>query len=199
MLAYRISKDVDCGKILDFQDAWNLIFAKGRIRSGSGKNTMNSFDYINRSTHLRPRDYIRYIQVCSEESINLEVNKIANRTIKFVDRAFSNYLKDEIVDEVYPLLPDIEEILHLITNLRKWAFSTSEFKNEYRKYLKAKTISEENIDYVLDILFRFSVLGNIDKKRPNILYFKYIHTNMNLNNNEKVILHRGLFKALQIV
>lgn len=199
MLAYRISNDANCGKLLDFQHAWNLIFASESIRSGSGKTVLNPFDYITRSTHLRPRDYIRYIQACSEESVSLGNNNIANQTVKFVDRAFSNYLKDEIVDEVYPLLPDIEEILHLITNMRKWAFSASEFKDGYRKYLRAKTITEENIDYVLDILFRFSVLGNIDKKRPDILYFKYIHTNMNLNNNEMIVLHRGLFKALQII
>lgn len=199
LISYRISVDADCGRQLTFQEAWGLIFNKENIRSGSGKSVMNSFDYITRSTHLRPRDYIRYIQVCAEETISLNYNRIANKTIKFVDRAFSNYLKDEIVDEVYPLLPDIEEIMHIITNMRKWAFNSYEFKNEYRKYLMSKTISEENIDYVLDILFRFSVFGNIDKKRPDILYFKYIHTNMNLNNAEMIAVHRGLFKALQII
>ncbi|MBX7109297.1 MAG: hypothetical protein K1X61_11675 [Chitinophagales bacterium] len=197
LLAYRISKDANAE--LSFQNAWDLIFLTPQIKSASRKNTLNSFDYISRSTHLRPRDYIRFIQVCAEETANFNRFKIANQTIKFVDRAFSNYLKDEIVDEVYPILPDIEEILQIISNLRKWAFSAEEFKREYLKYLRSKTVSEENVDFVLDTLYRFSVLGNQSKYRIDTLYFKYMHTNMNLNRNEKLVVHRGLFKALQII
>ncbi len=199
MLAYRISKDADCNTELSFYSAWKLIFDQEKIISGSGKLTINSFDYITRSTHLRPRDFIRYIQVCAEETASFNRGKITNETIKYVDRAFSNYLKDEIVDEIYPLLPDIEEILQIISNLRKQSFSTSEFKKEYLKYLRSKTVSEENVDYVLDILYKFSVLGNQNKRRLDILYFKYMQTNMNLNKNEQLVVHRGLFKALQIV
>jgi cold shock CspA family protein len=199
LLAYRITKDANGDKELHFQNAWGLIFDKDEIKTGSGRNTLESFDYITRSTHLRPRDYIRYIQACAEETINKNRPKISNQTIKFVDRAFSNYLKDEIVDEVYPLLPDVEEVLQIVSNLRKWAFSATEFKTEYMKYLKTKTVSEENVDFVLDILYKFSVLGNQDKRRVDTLYFKYMHTNMNLNRNEKLVVHRGLFKALQIM
>ena len=199
MLAHRISQDAACDDILSFYNSWNLIFEKDKIKMGSGKTKLGPFDYITRSTHLRPRDYIRYIQVCAEETVSRDNNKINSETVKFVDRAFSNYLKDEIIDEVYPLLPDIEEILNIITNLRKWAFSIDEFRLLYKQYLAEKTITEGNIDYVLEILFRFSVLGNIDKKRSDMLYFKYIHTNMNLNKNENLALHRGLFKALSII
>ena len=112
---------------------------------------------------------------------------------------FSNYLKDEIVDELTPLLPDIEEIFQIISNLRKQAFTIEEFKNEYTKYLVSKTVLEENIDFVLDVLFKFSVLGNQNKKKADVLYFKYMQTNMNLNRNENLVVHRGLFKALQII
>ena len=148
---------------------------------------------------MRPRDYIRYIQVCAEETLNANRSKIGNKTIKFVDRSFSNYLKDEIVDEIFPLLPDIEEIFQIISNLRKWSFTSEEFKKEYLKYLKSKTVTEENVDYVLDTLYKFSVLGNQDKKRFEIIYFKYMHSNINLNKNERLVVHRGLFKALQII
>lgn len=195
LLAYRISKDALLENEASFPIAWNMIFSSTMIKSS--KIVLESFDYITRSTHLRPRDYIRYIQACAEVSTN--TNKISNETIKFVDRAFSNYLKDEIVDEIYPLLPDIEEIMQIISNLRKWTFTTDEFKIEYNKYLKSKTVTEENVDFVLDTLFKFSVLGNQDKKRADILYFKYLHTNMNLNRSERLVVHRGLFKALQII
>lgn len=199
LLAYRISKDVDAESSLPFNQTWSMIFASDQIRSGSGRLTLSSFDYITRSTHLRPRDYISYIQTCAEETIGFGRSKISNETIKFVDRAFSNYLKDEIVDEIYPLLPDIEEVFQIISNLRKWSFSTAEFKDEYNKYLTSKTVTEENVDYVLDILYKFSVLGNQHKRLTDTLYFKYMHTNMNLNRSEQLVVHRGLFKALQII
>jgi len=199
LLAYRISKDAGCLRELTFIDAWDIIFSRNQIKLGSRRPVLNSFDYITRSTHLRPRDFTRYIQACAEEAINNDGYKISNHIIKFVDRAFSNYLKDEIVDEIYPLIPDIEEVFQVISNLRKWVFTTVEFKNEYLKYLRSKTVKEENVDYVLDTLFKFSVLGNQDKKRNELFYFKYLHTNMNLNRNENLVVHRGLFKALSII
>ncbi len=200
LIAYRISKDANSETILNFQTAWDLIFQNTELKAGNRQTvTVNLFDYIARSTHLRPRDFIRYFQVCSEETINRNASKISNDTVKFVDRAFSNYLKDEIVDELTPLLPDIEEIFQIISNLRKQAFTIEEFKNEYTKYLVSKTVLEENIDFVLDVLFKFSVLGNQNKKKADVLYFKYMQTNMNLNRNENLVVHRGLFKALQII
>ena len=132
------------------------------------------------------------------DSSNKKTLYINEGTIKFVDRAFSNYLRDEIVDEIYPILPEIENYLQILSNLRKWNFSIQEFSAEYKKYLDAETIKEKNIDHVLDILYNFSVIGNQNKSRKEIFYFKYMHTNMTFNRNENIVIHRGLFKALQL-
>ncbi|WP_286776842.1 P-loop ATPase, Sll1717 family [Sphingobacterium sp. UBA2074] len=201
LLAFRISKDVNGGKIiLPFTQAWDAIFSKEAVSFGArqGKK-IHSFDYIARSTHFRPRDFIHYIQVCSEETYQRGVEKIKASNIKFVDRAFSNYLKDEITDEIFPLIPEIELVLQIISNLRKWNFNTQEFKNEYNNYLRAGTIKEKNIDYVLETLFNFSVIGNQHKTKKDIFYFKYQQTNMTFNKSENIVVHRGLFKALRII
>lgn len=201
LLAYRISKDCGDGtRILPFNEAWEKIFIKAPISYGTkqGKR-IHSFEFIANSTHLRPRDFIRYIQCCCVETVNRDDAYIKNGTIKFQDRAFSNYLKDEIKDEVFPLLPDIENIFQVLSNLRKWNFSVNEFIAEYRKYVKTGKIREKNTDYVLDTLYNFSVIGNQDKHHKDRYYFKYLHTNMTYNKNENVVIHRGLFKALQIV
>jgi len=200
LLAFRISKDFD-SKIptLQFQSAWDKIFYKEQIGIGNkqGKK-IHSFDFIARSTHLRPRDFIQYIQGCAEETYNKHYQFIREGNIKFVDRAFSNYLRDEIVDEVFPILPEIEEYLQIFANIRKWNFTLQEFTNEYNKYLKAGTIKEQNIDYVLDTLYNFSVIGNQNKHKNNLFYFKFMHTNMTFNRTENIVIHRGLFKALQL-
>jgi hypothetical protein len=200
LLAFRISKDFNSSSNpLSFVSAWEKVFYREKIGFGNKQEKkIDSFDFMARSTHLRPRDFIQYIQGCAEESLNKNLPFISERTIKFVDRAFSNYLRDEIVDEVFPVLPEIEEYLQIFANIRKWNFNIQEFTNEYNKYLKAGTIKEKNIDYVLDTLYNFSVIGNQNKHRKDIFYFKYMHTNMTFNRTENIVIHRGLFKAFQL-
>ena len=200
LLSYRISKDIpQVTQILPFKDSWNKIFNPKPVNFGNkqGKK-IDSFDFIARSTQLRPRDFIQYIQCCAEEALRKQKNDIQEATIKFVDRAFSNYLKDEIIDEVFPLLPEIEKIMQIISNIRKWNFSCGEFEHEYKKYLKSNTIHEKNIDLVLDILYNFSIIGNQHKLKKDTFFFKYQHTNMTFNKEENIVIHRGLFKAFQL-
>ena len=76
-----------------------------------------------------------------------------------------------------------------LSNLRKWNLKTSEFIDEYKKYLNAGTIKEQNIDYVLDTLYNFSVIGNQHKSIKNVQYFKYMQTNMTYNKEENIVIH----------
>ena len=147
---------------------------------------------------MRPRDFIKYIQNCCEHSIERGEKWISPETIKYVDRAFSNYLRDEIIDEVFPLLPEINDIFQVISNVRKPIFSFKDFSEAYGKYIDSGTIMQKNINYVLDTLYNFSVIGNQNRYHPEVLYFKYLHTNMTYNIDENIVLHRGLLKSLQI-
>lgn len=200
LLAFRITKDFNPHiSPLTFQKAWEKIFFRQKIGFGNKQEKkIESFDFIARSTQLRPRDFIQYIQACAEETHNKSYPYIKEANIKFIDRAFSNYLRDEIIDEVFPVLPEIEQYFQIFANIRKWNFSLQEFTNEYNKYLRAGTIKEKNIDYVLDTLYNFSVIGNQHKHRKEVLYFKYMHSNMTFNRTENIVIHRGLFKALQL-
>lgn len=193
MLCHRLS--IDAGLLannFEFEEIYSLIF------DGNQVNSMNGFDFITRSTHLRPRDYIRYFQVCSKETVERSSSKIKSETIKYVDRAFSNYLRDEIIDEVFPLLPEIEEIFQIISNIGKVVFTYKEFVKEFNIYLEKGTIKEKNHDFVLDTLYKFSVIGNKNNKTDKEDFFKYIYSNSNLNKENKIVLHRGLYKSLQI-
>ncbi len=201
LLAFRISKDIDPSKPpLYFRKAWDKIFFREKVGMGTKQQKkVEPFDYIAKSTHLRPRDFIRYIQACASEANRKDKQFIRESDIKFVDRAFSNYMRDEIVDEIFPVLPEIEQYLQIFANIRKWNFKNSEFRSEYNKYLKAGTINEKNIDFVLDTLYNFSVIGNQHKHKKALMYFKYMHTNMTFNRTENIVIHRGLFKALQLL
>lgn len=200
MLAYRISKAINPdGEILPFKSAWDKLFFRKNVSKGNqGKKQVDSFDFIAGSTQLRPRDFIRYIQVCAEDTLNLGYNHIHPKTIKFADKSFSNYLKDEIIDEIHALLPDINNIFQIISQIRKQSFSVAEFKEAYNIYLERGTIKEKNVDYVLQTLYDFSVLGNQPKQKTTQI-FRYLNREARINVKEYLVVHRGLFKSLQII
>ncbi len=200
MLAFRLSKvKYQDTNNFSFEKIWNEFFINKPVHMGDGgKKTKKIFDYITLSTHLRPRDYIKYIQECAKQTYNDGYDKIHPKTVKKVDKGFSNYMKDEIVDEIYVILPEIQEIFSIISQIRKWTFTIDEFKKTYNKYIENGTIKEENVDFVLQTLFDFGVIGNRPKNRT-ISFFKYENKEARFNFNENIVVHRGLFKSLQIL
>jgi hypothetical protein len=203
LIAFRISKalDKDESNTLNFDEAWRLVFDNAPVFVGNQqRKPVHIFEFISRGTHLRPRDFIRYIQVCAEETLsNEEENSslILPRTVKKVDKEFSNYFKAEIEDEIFPALPDISNIFAVLSEIRKQTLSIEEFKTVYRNYVNNETITERNVNHVLQLLYDFSIIGN----RPKVNYcvFKYQNRHAKLNFSENITIHRGLFKSLQIL
>lgn len=202
LLAFRISKTIDPnGEILNFDEAWSKIIHPNTIGYGDRQSKItDTFSYMIKSTLYRPRDIISYLKYCSEYFLNLENEKyITPNIIRKSDKAFSNYLKSEVSDEVSSILPEIKEILEIFSKIRKQTLSIDEFEHQYKEFLRLNEIKEErSISFILNILFSFSIIGNQPRQR-NTQVFKYISPEARLNQTEKIIVHRGLFKALQIL
>ncbi len=200
LLAYRISQDDPMRpKEPSFDKEWEKIFTKRKIGAGyKQKKYFHTFDYMANSTLLRPRDFIKFIKACCEEVIDTS-EIIDTDELHKVDRAFSNYLKNEFRDELFPILPDIDRIFDVLLYQRQWIISPKDFKDAYMKEVQRGNIKEENADKVLEILYNFSVIGVENKNVKSKHYFKYINTNMAYNREENIVIHRGLFKALGIV
>lgn len=200
LLAFRISKAIEPhGPVFPFATAWGKIFSAGKVKYGNKQQRqMSSFDYITRSTQNRPRDYIRYIQVCAEKSLERDDNFIRPNTVKAQDKAFSNYLRSELEDEIHGVIPEIRDILGLFSTLRKQSMSIEQFTQEYKNFTGSGTLPKRDVNFVLEVLFMFSIIGNIPKQ-SNHPVFKYKNPDARLNFNEKICIHRGLFKALQIL
>ncbi len=197
MLAHRISVASN-NKNLDFDSAWNLLFTSDNVQMGNQNRTlMNKFEYITRSTQLRPRDYIQYIINCSELAIDKKEMQITSTIVKEVDDNFSDYLRDEIIDECHSVMPEINEVFEILSQIRKQTFSTQEFIDTYNSYVKADRISDQGAQNVLRMLFEFSVIGN-QPSTHNKVIFKYQTVRARFNYKENIMIHRGLYKALQI-
>lgn len=200
LIAFRISKDAKDETLLhDFDKAWHAIFTRDKIAYGDRQQKqISTFDFISNSTHLRPRDFIKYIQACCKLSIEKKEDHITNATVREVDREFSNYLKNELRDEVYPILPEIDEVFNILSNMRKQLIKPSEFVSAYQSKIGNDLKVNLNVEKVLEILFDFSIIGNQHKSRENRFFFKYLQTNMTYNRKEVIVIHRGLLKSLQI-
>lgn len=200
LVAFRISRalDANCTKILPFDTAWEKVFGLRRIGVGTnrGKTRISTFDFIARSTLIRPRDFVLYLQSCAQHAVEMNL-RIEPSTVRYVDKAFSNYLRQELTDELFALLPDISNILDTISQLRKWNFSIPEFERAYKFRIEQGFIQERNVKFVLQVLYLFSVIGN--NPRSGRYVFRYQNREARLNFNERVVVHRGLFKALQIL
>lgn len=200
LLAFRISRAINASEDpQEFDSAWNAIFEPRPVQYGDRQSKRISiFEYITRSTCLRPRDYIRYLSVCSESATAEGSNKVSPALVQRVDKAFSNYMRSEMEDEIHGVLPEISAILDIIAHLRRQEFHAEDFLHSYRREVGRGLLPDRNSETVLKILFHFSVIGNHPKQR-NSQVFRYLNKEARLNLNESLCVHRGLFKALQIL
>lgn len=197
MLTHRISVAAET-QYSDFTDAWNLLFDPAPVQMGNqNRNRMSKFDFITRSTHLRPRDYIQYLIECANATLSKGQSVISSETVKAVDDLFSDYLRDEIVDEVYSVLPEINEIFEILSQIRKQTFSPTEFVEMYESYVSTARIQDRGAENILRMLFEFSIIGNQPKSHKQAI-FKYQTVRARFNFRENIMIHRGLYKALQI-
>jgi hypothetical protein len=201
LLAFRISRafDKNISQPLSFNDAWLKFFENKPVSMGNRQQrSMPIFEYITKSTHLRPRDFVKFLQACAKEAVESNRKIITPTIVRRVDKAFSNYLKNEIIDEIQAVLPEIDTVFQIISQLGKQTFKADEFKTIYSSYLNNNTLQEGNVNDVLQKLFDFGVLGN-QAKNPNVQpVFRYKNREARLNTNENLIVHRGLLKSLQL-
>jgi hypothetical protein len=200
LLAFRISRaEEPAGTSKDFAIVWGNVFEGGKIKYGNNDaKSASVFDYITRQTQNRPRDYVRYLQICAEIAIEKDRPKVNPDIVKLSSKAFSNYLRTEIEDEIHGAIPEIKKILNLFTKSRKQTMWPDEFKDLYLAEAEKGNIEKRDYQFILEMLFMFSVIGNSPRQSSHTI-FRYKNKESRLNMNEQICVHRGLFRALQIL
>ena len=92
----------------------------------------------------------------------------------------------------------MRRVLDLFTIMRKQTVRIDEFKSAFDSAVADGLIKTKDFQFVLQVLFHFSVLGNQPKQRSHQV-FRYKNKEARLNMKENLILHRGLFRSLQIL
>ena len=197
MLAHRLCVALDIPD-KNFDDIWYEVFEMNNVKMGNKQSRqMPIYDYIERSTEMRPRDFVQYIKECASLSKERLENFISPQTVKDADESFSEYLKGETIDELFAVIPEINDILGLLSTIRKQSFQLSTFEREYNALITQKNYPKRDVKWILLTLFDAGVIGNQPTMRGQAI-FRFSKKSPRFNYNEPMLIHRGLYKALQI-
>jgi len=161
--------------------------------------------YLLDFTRHTPRDFIQVLthirQFAPTQENPLIRRHLAQDQILSGLRNYSiNYFLPEIKDELvgYYSGEDVEAAFTLIGSLRKREFP---FKELEAKAAGQKQYGNLDLAGIITALFECSAIGNIQKRPHGTTYFTFRYRNRNstLNLDDRLILHRGMWKALNLI
>lgn len=150
------------------------------------------------ATRHTPRDFLQLlkkIQACCD------TDKVGFLAVRNGIRKYSqDYFLPEIFDELqgYVTSNDAKELFKLIGSLRSRDFHASQVYEQAA--LEKSGLTRDNIDAALGALFECSAIGNVQTKsnKTHFLTFRYRNRHATFNIKERLILHRGLWRALNL-
>lgn len=188
----KIKKSVPQLENFDRDELFYLLFPQ-RI------NTIEPARYILERTFFRPRDIITYL--------NLIIEKYQNSTYfglkGFIELEsdYSEYFLQEIRNELSGHINDIQidEALVLLKQFNKHHFNYNDIKDYYEK--NKSIYSNINLDEVLTIFFKFSIIGNTwinEYKNKPYYSWSYRDNRATIDFDKKFTIHLGLRRALSM-
>lgn len=179
---------------------WDEVFAVRNTSIGSRqRQNIDTFKYLTSRTFLRPRDVISHVRECAKVALSKDHSRIDNSDIKDAAAGHSAYMRREVVDELFPVLDDVAEVLGVLSKIRKPIFSRKEFNDRYREFTNQNPSSKKPLTetQVLKLLFHFNVIGNITTGNHRV--FAYDSETKVMNMDENMCIHNGLIHSLDIL
>ena len=210
MVRHRILKSIGSSlRRTNFSNVWRAVCSGRGIEMRQKRKS--SFDYIIGTTLMRPRDVVKFIKLCAEEARANNNLTISSRNILAAERDFSNFLKEDIESEIAPLVPDIRYILDQLAFHGRKVMTLGEFREVYahsqkqgenagvinraiKSYINPDAYSSDRINYIMNVLFWYGVIGNIPRRGKKI--FKYSNPSSNYHLKQQICVHRGLYHSL---
>ena len=148
-------------------------------------------------TRHTPRDFMQLLlsiqTFCDTPSVS-EIN--IQEGIKEYSTA---YFLPEIKDEMAGYIPYkyIDSVVNILASFREREFSYQQFVETFNG-LDIKSIAA---DTVLNVLYDCSAIGHAypyENGQHTRITFKYRNRNSSFNKSNRIILHKGLWKALNV-
>ncbi|PKK84532.1 MAG: hypothetical protein CVT49_02865 [candidate division Zixibacteria bacterium HGW-Zixibacteria-1] len=150
-------------KLLSDENAiiWDDVFDESKDMSGH----QSKYQHILDRTFLRPRDIILFCNMVLKSFKNNKkidatriVNRFENIDINTARNDYSNYLLNELDDELHKHIVDYKIYLEIFKSIGYLQFNTSDFLTAYEKRKNLLPNQIQPID-ILKILFEFSIVG----------------------------------------
>lgn len=151
-------------------------------------------------TRHTPRDFIQLMNHIQNQCGD-NTSKVSTQEIEKGIKDYSTeYFKQEIADEMAGYLPGcaIEGVFNSLSSIRRRVFRYNEFAEKCRYNTKLKGI---DIDEIMRVLYECSAIGHIysyDGGKSSIVTFKYRNRSSSFNPDDRIMLHKGLWKALNV-
>jgi hypothetical protein len=147
-------------------------------------------------TRHTPRDFIQLLSAIQKTK---PAGRVTPQQVRIGMRDYSiNYFLPEIRDELVGYFDDkvINSGLELLGSLRKRDFLFAELKtqaNSHARYIGFP------LEPFVEALFECSAIGNVQRGRDRAhWHFKFRNRSSALNTDEHLVLHQGLWKALNL-
>lgn len=179
-------------ELKDSVDPWLSCFEMGQVE---GKTT---FEYILDRTYYRPRDLMQFCKECTKIAKDNKV--ITLDDIQKAEKEYSKWLKDELIDEIQVVLPEINYVFDILREIGNQVFSYTQFANTLKEYRELKNLDPYN---VLKILFEFNIIGDYNSRYGNKrIFFLYRSHDESIKfkckETDSFLVFRGLNKALKL-
>jgi hypothetical protein len=131
---------------------WDAVFDEQVMRG-----TQHKFKHMAARTYLRPRDMIQFANLCLDEAKAAGNDVIQNQDIASARPAYSEYLINELDDEIHEVFPDWRRYLEVLRRVHTVRFVKPDFEAAFSALrLERFDLSPDD---ALELLYRFSVIG----------------------------------------
>jgi hypothetical protein len=201
LLAYRIARAADSNRSnIEFDEAWQMLFTDQMVSLSGDSPKQPMFFYLMNRTYQRPRDYIVYLARCAKIALDKELRRVDLKTFLGCEFFYSEYFRQELHDEMSPVVPEIDQVFAALSNMGKATFSLQDYNDAVNRLSKTGAYDRKAETYLpeqlMQILFLFNVVGNRTTRGRRI--FRYVDSDENLNIDQAITIHSGLWKSFHI-
>lgn len=182
---------------VELTDPFSFMFDFKRVKMGSERLSKTVFEYILNRTFHRPRDFVQYC--LKVQKVVRKSNEITRDCIYSAEKEYSDWLLDEISNEISPILGEMRPWYNLLRIMGKQPFSFASFNANFVKHKMHMHARKETPKGIIGHLYNAGVLVNI-KRTDNVFEIFDIVRNENSEANFEMhfVVHKGLHKGLNL-
>jgi hypothetical protein len=140
----------------DHANPWELVFDPPPMRGSQQK-----YSYMVERTYLRPRDMIKFANVCLTKAKASRHSLITNDDVYAAKEEYSDYVYSELNNEISAADPQWAKGLMVLREIRKMTFDRQRFDDTFAR--RASELPGRTPDEILRLFYRFGIIGFLKK------------------------------------